>query len=208
MKPFLNRKLVAGATGLVLLAGGAGALAASQLASTSGKQAYIDDVATHLGVSPSALTSAMKAAAIDQINAAASAGRLTQTQANALRQRIRSGDGLPLIGHRFGHGGLHSGVSAAAQYLGISETTLLRDLRSGKSLAQITSSTRGKSVAELKASIIAAETKRLNNAVSKGRITSQEKQQRLSELSSRIDSLLNRTWTSGSGAGAGFGWHH
>lgn len=209
MKSFLNRKLVAGATALVLLGGAGGAIAATQ-SSGSGAQAYINDVAAQLKVSPSALTAAMRAASIDQIKAAVAAGRLTQAQASKLEQRIEKGDGLPFVGHRFGGGGffghrfggggLHSGLTAAAKYLGISEATLRSDLASGKSLSQIASTTSGKSAAGLKAAIIAAEKTRLAGAVSSGRITSKQEQQRLARLSSRIDSLLTRTSKAGSGS--------
>jgi len=63
LKSFLSRKreLVIGAAGLVLLGGGAVAVAATQGSAGFGRQAYIEDVAKHLNVSPSALTAAMKA---------------------------------------------------------------------------------------------------------------------------------------------------
>jgi predicted DNA-binding protein (UPF0251 family) len=197
MKSFLSRKLVIGATALMVLGGAGAAVAATQLSGGSGRQAYIDDVATHLNVTPSALTSAMKAAATDRINAAVAAGRLTQAQANELKQRVQQGDGLASFGHRFGGGHLHAGLTAAAQYLGISKTTLRSDLRSGKSLATIASATSGKSVAGLKAAIIRADTTRLDAKVSSGAITGQQEQQRLTRLSSRLDSMLTRTWSGG-----------
>ena len=194
MKSLLNRKFVIGATALVLLVGAGGAVAATQLSGTSARQAYVNDVAKRLNVSPSALTSAMKAAAIDRINAAVAAGRLTQAQATAIKQRIQNGQGLGFLAHHARERGLRVGFRAAAQYLGVSPMTLRSDLRSGKSLAQIAGSTSGKSVDGLKAAIIAAEKSRLDAAVKNGRITSQQEQQVLSRLSSRIDSLINRTW--------------
>ncbi len=201
MRSFVNRKLVVAATGLVVLGGAGGAMAATQLSGGSGRTAYVDDVAARLNVSPSALTAAMKAAAVDRINAAVAAGRLTPAQAQALEQRVQQGNGLPVLAHRFGGGALRAGVTAAAQYLGVTETALRGDLRSGKSLAEIAGSTPGKSVAGLKAAVIAAVRARLDSAVSSGRITSAQEQQRLAALSSRIDSLLTRT----SGAGPGLG---
>lgn len=205
MRSLVNRKLVIAATGLVVLGGAGGAMAATQLSGGSGRTAYVNDVAARLNVSPSALTAAMKAAAVDRINAAVAGGRLTPAQAQALEQRIQQGNGLPLLAHRFGGGGLHAGIAAAAQYLGVTETALRSDLRSGKSLAEIAGSTSGKSVAGLKAAVIAAVTARLDGAVSSGRITSQQEQQRLAELSSRLDSILARTWSAGVGAGPGLG---
>ncbi len=207
MKSLLNKKLVIGATGLVLLggAGGAVAVAATQGSGGSGRQAYIDDVAKHLNVTPSALTAAMKAAGYDRIQAAVAAGRLTQSQADALKQRVEQGRGVPFFGHRFGGGGL-GGHGVAAQYLGISAATLRSDLESGKSLAQIASSTPGKSIEGLKAAIVSAEKIRLEKAVSSGSITSQQEQERLGNLSSRIEAQLQRTGVGGrNNGGSGFG---
>jgi hypothetical protein len=204
LKSFLNRKLVLGATGLVLLGGAGGAVAATQITGSSSRQAYIDDVAKHLNVSPSALTSAMKAAMNDRIDAAVAAGQLTQAQANAIKQRIAQGNGVPFFGHRFGGGGFGGGGfggrdAAAAQYLGISEPTLHSELAAGKSLSQIASSTSGKSVVGLKAAILAAAKSRLDKEVASGLITSQQEQHRLAALPSRIDSILTQT---------GIGWPH
>ncbi len=55
----------------------------------SGRQADVDDVAKHLNIAPRTLTAAIKAADYDRIDAAVAAGRLTQVQANALKQRIQ-----------------------------------------------------------------------------------------------------------------------
>ena len=209
MKSFVNRKLIIGATGLVLLVGAAGAAAATQSSSGSGRQAFINDVATRLNVTPSALTAAFKAAEVDRIQAAVTAGRITQAQATSIEQRVQQGSGLGPVGHRFG-GGMRAGLTtAAAQYLGISEASLRADLKGGKSLAAIATATPGKSSAGLSAAIIAAETTRLDARVASGAITAAQEQQMLSNLSSRIDTLLNRSWTAGSsyrGAVRSGGW--
>jgi len=215
MKSFVNRKLIIGATGLVLLVGAAGAAAATQSSSGSGRQAFINDVATRLNVTPSALTAAFKAAEVDRIQAAVTAGRITQAQATSIEQRVQQGSGLGPVGHRFGggmhaSGGMRAGLTtAAAQYLGISEASLRADLKGGKSLAAIATATPGKSSAGLSAAIIAAETTRLDARVASGAITAAQEQQMLSKLSSRIDTLLNRSWTAGSsyrGAVRSGGW--
>jgi hypothetical protein len=191
LKSLLNKKLLIGATGLVLLggAGGAVAVGATQGSAGSGRQAYVDDVAKHLNVTPGALTAAMKAAGYERIEAAVAAGRITPSQANALKQRIEHGGGVASFGHRLGGGRL----GVAAQYLGISAATLRGDLQAGKSLAQIASSTPGKSVEGLKAAIVSAEKTRLEKAESSALITSQQEQERLGNLSSRIEALLQRT---------------
>jgi hypothetical protein len=207
VKALLSKKLVIGATGLVMLAGAAGAVAATQGSTNSGAQAYINDLASRLSVTPSALTAAIKAAESDRIDAAVAAGTLTQAQASALKARIQLSTGVPFLGHRFSGGGVRGGFggrdATAAQYLGIAEATLRTDLQAGQSLAQIAAATPGKSVDGLKAAIVAAETTRLGAAVASGQITTQQEQQRLTDLQSRIDALLQRTWTGGWSGGRG-----
>jgi AraC-like DNA-binding protein len=81
----------------ILAAGGlaGGAYAATQSGSGS-PQAFLNDAAHRLHVSPAQLSSALKQAFIDQINAAAAAGHLTRAQANAIEQKIEHAPGLPL----------------------------------------------------------------------------------------------------------------
>ena len=80
-------------------------------------------MAKRLGVSTEALKSAMQAAAVDRIDAAVAAGKLTAAQANSLKQRIREGRG-PLSG-RMLHAGAHGGpFGAAARYLGLTPLAL------------------------------------------------------------------------------------
>src|ERR1039458_3558764 len=131
VKSFLSKKLVIGVTGLVMLGGAAGAVAATQSSTGSGSQAYINDLANRLNVTPSALTAAIKAADSDQIEAAAAAGRPPQADATALKQRIQQSAGVPNFGRRFGGGGFGRGGfggsnAAAAQDLGPTETTRRR----------------------------------------------------------------------------------
>jgi len=191
-----------GAAGLVLLggAGGAAAVAATQGSGGSRRRAYLNDLAKHLDVSPGALTAAMKAARNEQIEAAVAAGRITKSQGEALKQRAQRGGGAPFRGRGFRARGL-GGNGVAARYLDLSTATLRGELQSGKSLAQIASSTPGKSVDGLKAAIASAEKTRLAKALCNGSITSQQEQQRLSGLSSRIEALLQRSGTGGRGHG-------
>jgi hypothetical protein len=116
---------------------------------------------------------------------------------------VEQGNGAPFFGHDgFGHGGLgHRGFTRAgavvAPYLGISEATLRTELQSGKSLAQVASSTPGKSVAGLKAAIVTAAKTRLDKAVANNRITSTQEQQLLASLPARMDAALQRTGRGG-----------
>ena len=189
MKWLMKRKLVIAALAVALLGGGAAAVAATQ--SSSPRRAYLNDVARRLGVSPGALANAIQAARIDRIEAAVAAGRLTRAQGEALKQRVREGHGL-LPGGPLLTGGRAGVIAPAASYLGVSPAKLRSERRQGKSLAQIAASTRGKSVAGLKAALMAAAQRRLDAAVASGRITAHQASEVLSGLSTHIQGLLER----------------
>ena len=203
MRLLLRHKLLIGGVTVAMAAGGGAAYAATQSGGT-GQQAFINDVAKRLNVSPAQLRSAVKAALVDQLNAEVKAGRLTEAQANKIEQMITQSGRLPFIfapgpgAHRMlgvrvkGGGVFH----AAATYLGLTNPQLLSDLRSGKSLAQIAKA-RGKSVSGLEQAIVTAEKTRLNRAVSKGRITKAQEQQLLNALSARVSQLVNATGIGG-----------
>ncbi len=200
----LRRKLAIGATATAAAAFAGGAYAATQ-SGGGNRHAFLDDVAKRLNVSPQELTNALKGAFDDQLQAAVAAGKLTQAQANAIKQRIqqRGGASFGFGGlQRFGAGkvipfpggplpGAHGGrLSAAAKYLGLSESQLANQLASGKSLAQIASS-RGKSVSGLKAAMTAAVKARLDKAVSAKLLTSAQEQQILGRLPAALDAQIN-----------------
>jgi uncharacterized protein YfiM (DUF2279 family) len=194
----VKHKLVAGLIAVAVL-GGAGAAVAATQSSSSNRQAYLNDVAKHLGVSPGALNSALQAAAIERIEAARQAGRLTTARADELKQRVREGRGPLFRGEGFGRGRPHVGVGragilgVASSYLGISTDKLLRERQSGKSLAQIAEATPGKSLAGLKAAFLAQAKKRLDAGVSRGRISSKQESELLSRVSGRIGTLLQHS---------------
>ena len=91
----IKRKLVAAATVVAAAAFGGGAYAATQSSAPS-RQAFLNDVAKRLNVSPAQLTNALKGAFDDQLQAAVAAGKLTQAQANAIKQRIQKRGSAPL----------------------------------------------------------------------------------------------------------------
>jgi hypothetical protein len=213
MKFSMNKKLAAGAAGLLVLGGGAGALAATQLSSSNPRQAYFDDVANRLHVTPAQLSDAMKQATLDRVNAALAAGKITQAQADAIKSRIAQSGALfigPGFGGRFGMVrpgfGLRAGGQVVAGYLGISTATLRQDLASGKTLAQIASTTPGKSVSGLESAITTAAKAKLDKAVANQRITAAQESQMLSKLSQALPTLVNRSLPAG--VGPRFGFRH
>ena len=186
----LTLKVGAGVAAAAAVAGGGAAIAADRLGSSSDSQAVVNDAAKQLGVTPSALTAALKKALENRVDAAVAAGRLTKEQGEELKQRIESGD-LPLF---FGpRGGPHEHfgeLDAAAAYLGLTEEQLETQLENGKSLAQVAKD-RGKSVDGLIQALVDQATKRLDAAVAAGRLTKAQEQQILVGLEQRITDFVN-----------------
>ena len=202
--------LVAGGSAAVLLViglGAAGAVAASKVLSPSdASKAVIDDAAAQLGVKPQALSSALKQALENRIDVAVADGRLTKEQGAELKKRLESSD-YPLLfggirpdgpfGHRFGFGfgfglgpdGGFGVLDTAASYLGLSEDAL-RTALDGKTLAQVAKD-RGKSVSGLVAALVAAEDKRIDEAVASGRLTKDQAASLKAGVEERMQALVN-----------------
>jgi len=198
------RKLTVAAAGAaVFLAvglGAAGAVAASRVLSPNDQsRAVIDDAAAQLGVKPSELSDALKKALENRIDDAVDAGVLTEEQAQQLKDRIDSGDYPFLFGPLFGmHGrdfgdagfGLHADIlGTAATYLGMSDDEL-REALDGKTLAGVAKD-EGKSVSGLVAALVAAEEKRIDEAVADGRITKAQATEIKSRLHDRMQALVD-----------------
>lgn len=207
MQPSFKRKLLAGTVVASIALFTGGAYAASQALNDNSRQAFLNDVAKRLNVTPTQLSAALKGAFEDQLQAAVKAGQLTQAQANAIKQHIAKFPNAPLGAffgphfHRaFGpvpgfapFGGPRAGaLHAAAQYLGLTDAELFKQIASGKSLAQITKA-KGKSTTELKAKMTAAVTATLDKLRTAGRITAAEEKQILANLSSRLNAQINGT---------------
>jgi hypothetical protein len=187
----LKFKLAAGAAGGLAAAGAGGALAASQSTSPKAKgQALVEDAAHRLGVTPTALSRALKQASEDRVDAAVAAGRLTKREGEALKQHLSSGGfALPLGAPIHDHGP-KPGLDAAASYLGLSATQLSSRLESDKSLAQIAEA-RGKSVDGLIAFLVAHARTHLDAAVKAGRITKTQESALLAGLEQRISAFVH-----------------
>jgi len=204
-----NRTIAAGAAALAVAIGGTGvAYATGTIGSQTPEQrqaAILQDLAGKLGVSVDKLRTAIKAVAGDQIDQALADGKLTQAQADQLKQQLESstllpfgigggrGFGGPGFGHHGGPGfGFGAGLDEAAAYLGLTEAELRTQLQSGKTLAQVAQA-QGKSVDGLKQALVAAATKKLDAAVAAGKLTADQRSQILSQLQSRIDDMVNGT---------------
>jgi polyhydroxyalkanoate synthesis regulator phasin len=198
--------LGAGVATLVVGLAAAGAVAASRAFSPSEEsKAVIDDAAAQLGVKPSALSDALKQALKNRLDAAVAAGRLTKAQADELKDRIDSGDGLPLFGgpgpgHFDGPFGHSRNLEAAASYLGLTEAEL-RDQLQDKTLAQIAKE-KGKSVDGLVQALVTSAENAIDEAVADGRLTQQQATDIKAGLKQHIEHLVNGEFRE-----HGFGFH-
>jgi hypothetical protein len=214
----LKRNLVIGLAALGVAAFAGGAYAATQNSGPSTRQAFLNDVAKRLHVTPQQLNSALNGAALDQLQAAVTAGQITQAQANELEQRLKNSGTAPLLplapglggqrgfavprvpfgagpgpgpGPLGGFGGASLGLGAAASYLGLTNAQLFQQLQSGKSLAQIATA-KGKTVAGLEAAMTAPIKKALDAAVARKAITAARENQILSRYASSLSARINQ----------------
>ncbi len=212
-----KRKLVAGATGLIVLAGTGGAYAATQsntatptktkpavarVDMAAEQKAFLDDLAKRLNVTRDQLDTAIKGAADARIDAAVAAGKLTKEQGEAMKKRLAAG--APLLrpgplgagGPRGGHPdkirGIGFGLREAADYLGLTMEQLHEQLRDGKSLADVAKA-QNKSVDGLKAALKSALTAKLDQAVKNKRLTEAQKTKMLADVDARLDEIVNNT---------------
>lgn len=220
-----KRNLVIGLAVLGVAAFAGGAYAATQSSGPSTRQAFLNDVAKRLHVTPQQLSAALNGASTDQLQAQVKAGQITQAQANALEQRLRNGGSAPLwpltpglagprpglggggpgrpFGPRLGYGAAPSALGAAAGYLGLTGPQLFQQLQNGKSLAQIATA-KGKTVAGLEQAMTAPIKKALDAAVARKAITTAKEQQILSRFSANLTRRINQKGMSTPGGARGY----
>jgi hypothetical protein len=162
------------------------------------------------GKSASGLVDALVAQEKSELAQAVKDGRLTQAQADQMQQSLEQrvtdrvngtgfgrgpggpgGPGFGFGGHGHGPGGE---LAAAAAYLGISQDTLVTDLRSGKTLGQVADATAGKSKAGLVAALVAQEKAELAQAVTNGRLTQAQADRLSAALEQRVTNMVDGTF--------------
>ena len=198
-----RRKRTAAIGAAVALAVAGGGVAYAATTNNDPRDAVLRDAAQRLNVTPDQLRSALQGAFGDQLDQAVKDGRLTQQQADQIKQRIAR-DGVPLGGpmggpdgpsHGFGfggpgHGPFGVGLDAAASYLGLTRAQLDRQLRAGRTLAEVARA-QGKSVDGLQQALIDAATTQLDRAVADRKITSDQRDQILGEIREHVADLVN-----------------
>ena len=162
------------------------------------EQAVLADAAKRLNVEPSELRDALSAAESAQLDADVKAGRLTQEQADAIKERRKAGGAVLGVGPGGPGGGLglhHRGgpaggpadlMGAAAKAIGISQDELFDEFRGGKKLSEVAKD-HGKSFDDVKAAVKAVLKERLDDAVKNGPLTQEQADQMLSRLTENLD---------------------
>jgi hypothetical protein len=195
-----KRTVAVGAAVALAVAGGGAAYAATT--NNDPRDALLRDAAQRLNVTPGELRSALEGAFGDQLDQAVTDGKLTQQQADQIKQRIArygvplGGPGGPGPGHGFGgpdgpgHGPFGAGLDAAASYLGLTRAQLGRQLRDGRTLAEVARA-QGKTVDGLKQALIDAAKSGLDRAVADRRLSSDERDRILRDVEEHVDDLVN-----------------
>jgi polyhydroxyalkanoate synthesis regulator phasin len=186
MKKILIPVMIAAA--LALAAVGVGAGFAQQ--DSGAADTFLSKVAAKLGIGEDKLKTAVDEAYSETIDEQVAAGKLTQDQADMLKER--GFDLAPMFGMRGGRlGGAHL-MESAATVLGISVDDLMTQLKDGKSLADI-AGTQGIGVDKLKTDLLAQVKTELDTLVSDGKITQSQADDMYSRTESNIDTIINAT---------------
>ena len=142
---------------------------------------------------------ALKAALIEQhgkrLNEAVTAGKLTAEQAEKMKGGMEERVSKMINGeapmHR-GPGGRHQGMAdpALLSLLNIDKETLQSELKAGKTLAAIAAE-RGVSEQALKAALIEQHSKRLDEAVTAGKLTAEQAEKMKAGMEERVGKMIN-----------------
>jgi|SRR5215213_3681922 len=201
-----RRRIAAIAAAGAVAAGGTGAALATTRAhdAKQREQAVLADAAKRLGTDADKLRDALSAAEDAQLDAEVKAGRLTQEQADAIKQRRREsgtvlggpgfrgrhgGPGWGPGGRSFGgpgHGRVGKVIAAAAKALGLTQDQLFDRLRAGRSLSDVAKA-QGKNYDDVKAAVRDAAKQELDDAVKAGRLTRAQADEILERLTEHLD---------------------
>jgi polyhydroxyalkanoate synthesis regulator phasin len=183
----LNRWIVLPAAGLAAVIIGVAAVeaapspSASPTASKNYAQVFVDKLAGILHLTPAQTQDALKQAQLQTVDQMLADGKITKSQADAMKARINAGQGLGAIGGLGRHGGFKTDMkvlqdlktaelNAAASALHMSPADLQSALRSGKSLSDLETQQKV-SDSTVKAAMKNAAKGVLDNAVKAGTLT-------------------------------------
>ncbi len=162
---------------------------------------YIKKLAANLGIDEQKLRDALKATSLQEIDAAVASGKLTQAQADKIKEAINSGKimmggfhapGGPGMGDRGGKGGGGAMIQGAdiAAFLGITEDQLRTEQQGGKSLAQVAEA-HGKTRDQLKAFLTQEHNTRIDAAVTAGKMTADQAANAKAAFATAVDRMID-----------------
>jgi len=173
---------------------------------------FIQQFASRLGVTTDKVKEAYSGAYSDMLDQEVKDGKITQAQADQLKQdlanRAAQGDALPGFGpgegrgHGFGKGGMRGGMfglgdemslASFAKALKMTEADLTSALQSGKTIADVAKD-KGVDIAQVKTSVLADLEATLDQAVTNGKLTQTQADAIYNKASSGFDSMVNQTW--------------
>jgi hypothetical protein len=193
--------LAAGAIGVAAQASAQEPTPAAGAAHQQGQRrdAFLSRVATNLGITVEQLKQAFKDAALQAVDDALANGKIDETQAAKMKERINNGNALglrqllkerrqvrqrQLIRREIGQ--------SAASAIGITFDDLKAEIMAGKSIAGVAAE-HNVSLDTVKTAILADAKSKLDQAVANGRIKQQRADKALQTLTDNIDKILNRT---------------
>ncbi|HZR15371.1 MAG TPA: tape measure protein [Acidimicrobiia bacterium] len=165
----------------------------------SGKS--IADVANEHNVSPDTVSKAIVDAATNRLSSLQSSGKLTADQVQKIEQRLPQAVDK-LVNHKGTAKGtararlrqqvLKGALQTAADTIHIDRATLVQELRSGKSIADVANE-HNVSPDTVSKAIVDAATKQLSSLQSSGKLTADQVQKIEQRLPQAVDKLVNRT---------------
>lgn len=163
------------------------------------RDAYLAKLAANLGVDVDKLKEAITKTNGEVIDAKVADGSMTQAQADAMRERMANGGTWFFAGGKGpgGHGDKGFGMKANADlaaFLGIDAATLHSEQEAGKTLATIASE-HGKSRDELKSFLTEAQKTALAQAVTDGRLTQAQADEKLAQFTANLDTMIDKVHT-------------
>ncbi len=179
-----------------LLAGGGTAFAQGDTAQRGERcEARLASAAERMGISAAELETQVKAKLTARVDAALAAGKIRPERAAKLKERIASWK--PCAGAAAAKLKLrpHGMIGAAAAFLDLSKAELRAQLP-GTSLAALATK-QGKSVADLKAAMLAPAKARLAKRVESGRKSQERADKQLARLTKLVDRLVVKTFPAG-----------
>ena len=176
----------------------------------------VADLATEKGVSLDTIINAVIADETTQLAQDVSDGNLTQAEADQRLSDLQTNlpDMLsqlpPARGDGMGRGGKMGGPGSQvviAEALGVTEDELRTAFQDGKSVADVATE-KGVSLDTVVNAVIADETTRLAQAVTDGKLTQEQADQRVADLSANLPERLSQVPPArGEGMGEGMGGH-